>query len=98
MYAVIFSAQQSDDTDGYGEMAAKMVELGSNMPGFIGIESARNPDGFGITVSYWETEEDIARWKAETEHLVAQQRGRDQWYSSYTTRVAEVTREYSHPD
>jgi len=29
------------------------------MPGYLGVESVRGDDGFGITVSYWSTEEAI---------------------------------------
>lgn len=100
MFAVIFSSQQapvsqSGDGPSYAETADRMVELAQNQPGFLSIESARNADGSGITVSYWETEADIAAWKANAEHLIAQERGRTEWYSSYRTRVAKVTREYS---
>ena len=32
---------------------ACMLELARQQPGFLGVESARGEDGFGITVSYW---------------------------------------------
>lgn len=75
-------------------MADAMEKLAKTMPGFIGIESARGPDGFGITVSYWESETAIAAWKANAKHLVAQARGKDVWYQDYSVRVAQVTRAY----
>ena len=50
-YAVIFTSLQSDDLEGYHEMAAHMLELAHDQPGFLGVESAR--EGLGITVSYW---------------------------------------------
>ena len=95
-WAVIFTAQRTDgDDEAYETTAQRMVELGSAMPGFLGIESARGADGLGITVSYWQTEMDLLAWKHVTEHANAQQRGRSDWYSRYTTRIAHVTREYS---
>lgn len=97
-YAVIFSSRASDDTDGYGPMAARMIELASEQPGFLGIESARGQDGAGLTISYWETEAAIADWKRNAEHQLAQLRGREQWYTGYEVRVARVQRAYGFPN
>ena len=92
-YAVIFTNIKNDNDEGYAEMADKMVELGSQQPGFLGIESVR--DGLGITVSYWKDLESIKNWKKNTEHLVAQKLGRKKWYSAFKTRIAKVERDYS---
>jgi heme-degrading monooxygenase HmoA/GNAT superfamily N-acetyltransferase len=75
-------------------MAERMIELASRQPGFLGVESARNPDGFGITVSYWTTPEAISDWKANIEHLAAQDLGKRLWYSNFELRVAKVERAY----
>lgn len=56
-YAVIFTSRRTDGDNGYGTMAARMVELASAQPGFLGIESAR--EQIGITVSYWADLESI---------------------------------------
>jgi glutathione S-transferase len=94
--AVIFSSVRSAaDGEGYGAMAERMEALACEQPGYVGFESARNPDGTGITVSYWATETDAVAWKRVSEHLSAQNAGRDRWYDSYVVRVATVTREYS---
>jgi heme-degrading monooxygenase HmoA len=71
-----------------------MVELASQQPGFLGVESARTAGGLGITVSYWSSEEAIAAWKAHAEHAVAQETGQRVWYSDYHLRVARVERAY----
>lgn len=73
-YAVIFTSQRTDGDNGYGEMATKMVDLASEQPGFLGIESAR--EEVGITVSYWSDLESIKAWKANAEHQEAQSKGR----------------------
>lgn len=94
-YAVIFSSRRSPgDHDGYAQTAARMVELAGQQPGFLGAERARGEDGCGITVSYWDSEESIACWKAQHEHLTAQQEGRQQWYEAFEVRVARVERAY----
>ena len=95
-YAVVFSSQRTDGDHGYAAMADRMVELARQQPGFLGVESARGADGFGITVSYWASEADIAAWKQQTEHLVAQTLGRERWYAQYSLRVARVERAYGH--
>jgi heme-degrading monooxygenase HmoA len=93
-YAVIFTSLRSaQDGDGYGEMAQRMEELARQQPGFLGLESARDESGLGITVSYWQSLEAIAAWKANAEHLVAQRLGREKWYERFALRVCRVERE-----
>jgi heme-degrading monooxygenase HmoA len=91
-YAVIFTNELSNDTEGYSEMATKMEELAKQQPGYLGFESAR--DGLGISVSYWESLEAIQQWKENLEHLQAQHAGRKRWYQWYKTRICKVEREY----
>ncbi len=96
-YAVIFSSQQSADTEGYAAMASRMEQLAAEQPGYLGIESVRDASGKGITVSYWESLEAIRAWKAHAEHQVAQATGRARWYETYHLRVCRVQHEYSGP-
>jgi len=92
--AVIFSSQRTPGDEGYGAMAERMVELAREQPGFLGVESARDAEGFGITVSYWRDEAAIATWKAHGEHAVAQHLGWEKWYASFQLRVCRVEREH----
>ena len=91
-YAVIFTSRRTDNHNGYDDMAVRMVELAAQQPGFLGVESAR--EGVGITVSYWQDIASIKAWKANAEHLVAQQTGRSDWYVQYKTRIAKIERDY----
>lgn len=93
-YAVIFTSLRRDTEDGYGDTAEKMVRLAGGQPGFLGVESVREQNGCGITVSYWESLEAIDRWKHHPEHAKARQKGREEWYSSYKVRVCKVERDY----
>lgn len=97
-YAVIFTAQRTAGDHGYGAMAARMGDMALASPGCLGMESTRNEGGFGITVSYWRDEASILAWKADAQHLVAQQLGQDRWYTHYSLRVARVERHYSGPE
>jgi heme-degrading monooxygenase HmoA len=90
-YAVIFSSRMKE-SDGYGLMAEKMVELGSAQKGFLGIESARDSE-MGITVSYWDSLDAIKAWKDHAEHTVAQQLGYEKWYSGFALRISKVERD-----
>ncbi len=91
-YAVIFTSILSEKTNGYDQMAETMETLAKQQPGFIGIDSVK--EELGITISYWETLEDIKYWKANLDHLEAQILGKEKWYQSYKVRVCKVEREY----
>jgi len=96
-YAVIFTSQRTDADKGYGSTAERMLELAAQQPGYLGVESVRDGSGLGITVSYWESEQAIAHWRADAEHKIARETGRKQWYSHYELRVAKVERAYPMP-
>ncbi|MGZ4117039.1 MAG: antibiotic biosynthesis monooxygenase family protein [Bacteroidia bacterium] len=91
-YAVIFTSEKTETDNGYSEMAKKMEDLGKGQEGFLGIESASKD--ISITVSYWKDLESIRKWKMNTEHLSAQEKGREVWYKNYKTRICLVERDY----
>jgi heme-degrading monooxygenase HmoA len=96
-YAVVFSSVRAAAADdGYDAMAERMLELARGQPGFLGVESVRDADGCGITVSYWESQEAIRRWGAHAEHRLAQAGGRERWYAKYRLRVCRVEAEWGH--
>lgn len=96
-YAVIFTSQESADSAGYAQTAQRMIELAAQQAGYLGVESTRDANGLGITVSYWETKDAIVRWKANAEHQLAREAGRKRWYAHYELRVAKVERAYPMP-
>jgi heme-degrading monooxygenase HmoA len=99
-YAVIFTSTRppGSEGDGYAETADRMATLARSMPGYLGIESVRDGEGVGITVSYWSDEESIRSWKREAEHRAAQAEGKARWYEHYELRVAKVERAYAGPE
>ena len=92
-YAVIFTPTRTEGDNEYSKMADRMVELASQQDGFISLDSAR--EEIGITVSYWRNLESIKKWKANSEHKIAQQKGKSNWYKNYTVRITRVENEYS---
>tara|TARA_B100001059_G_C17772219_1_gene549101 strand:- start:778 stop:1089 length:312 start_codon:yes stop_codon:yes gene_type:complete len=91
-YAVIFTSKRTEGDNGYAEMSQLMDSLAKKQKGFIGVDSARND--IGITVSYWKNLEAIKNWKQQTDHLMAQKKGRTDWYSWYNVKICKVEREY----
>lgn len=91
-YAVIFTSLRTEGDNGYGDMSVRMVELASKQDGFLGIESAR--EEIGVTVSYWRDLASIKNWKNNTDHAVAREKGRQDWYSHFKVRIAKVERDY----
>ena len=97
-YAVIFSSlRNGEDEPGYAAAADRMLELAAQQPGYLGAESTRGADGFGITVSYWASEAAIAAWKHNAEHAATRNQGRKHWYAHFELRVARVERAYGKP-
>ena len=94
-YAVIFSSVRTEQDDqGYAAAADRMVQLASEQPGYLGVDSVRGATGVGITVSYWSSEAAIAAWRRHAEHTVVREQGRKSWYVEYELRVAKVERAY----
>ena len=92
---MIFASQRTgNDEAGYAEAAEAMVARAAAMPGYRGIQSARGPDGYGVTVSYWADEASARAWRDDPEHARIRDLGRARWYESYELIVAGVTRAY----
>lgn len=97
-YAVIFTSilrKNQDDSKSttYTSIAQSMHLLAQEQSGFLGLESAR--EEIGITVSYWKDLASISAWKAHSDHRLAQQMGRDEFYAAFHVRIAKVERHYS---
>ena len=97
-YAVIFRSRRAPDgLPSYEDAAERMDALARAMPGYLGHHSARGPDGVGITVSYWRTKDDIARWRAHPEHAAVIEAARRGWYDWTVSETALVERASRHP-
>jgi heme-degrading monooxygenase HmoA len=97
-YAVVFTSQRNGSGEAdYSTAAEAMFELVRQQPGFLGAESARGADGFGITVAYFDSEENIRHWRNQAEHAATRERGKREWYDHFEVRVAKVERAYNGP-
>ena len=94
MYAVIFKAKTKKLDDAYFKMAKCMRELAMNEYGcqeFTAVTEGSDE----IAISYWESLEQISKWKQNGEHLVAQKLGVEKWYENYTVEIVEILSTYS---
>ena len=95
-WVVIFTSRRSgEDAEGYARMADAMARLAPQQPGYLGLESTRDAEGVGITLSYWASEQEIHDWKRVAAHTEAQRLGHARWYTDFVTRIARVERAYT---
>jgi hypothetical protein len=95
MHVVVFVAEVADLDEEYGSLAIQLRDLALerfNCRRFIAVSE----NGEEVAVSWWESEDDIQRWRKHPLHVRAQQSGKVHWYSSYDVTVADVTRAYGH--
>lgn len=89
-YAVIFTSIRTLGDNGFGKVGDEIVNIVSKQKGFLGAESVRGEDGFGMTISYWDSLESINAWKNNNPHMKAKEMGKKMWYSKYMIRICKV--------
>lgn len=92
-FAVIFTSLRTAVDDRYGEVNDALEALAAEQPGFLGVESARGDDRFGISVSYWKDRAAIDGWARVLAHREAKAKGVSQWFAEYSIRIAKVEEE-----
>lgn len=94
MYVVIFRAQAQQLDAEYSSMAGKLRQMALDHYGCLDF-TAVSENGSEIALSYWPDEASIRNWKQASEHLLAQQFGRERWYRAYSVEVAHIGRRYA---
>ena len=98
MFAVIFEVIPTNDgKEEYLKIAAGLRKFLENRAGFISIErfQSLSSEGKILSLSFWENEESIAKWRNLLEHRNAQRKGKESLFHSYRIRVAQVVRDYT---
>ncbi|WP_456447687.1 antibiotic biosynthesis monooxygenase family protein [Thiolapillus sp.] len=93
MYAVIFRAVMAEPDDSYITTARRMRELAKERYGCREFTSVTE-NGVEISISWWDSEQQIQEWKNDPEHLQAQELGQKKWYRSYSVQIVKVIRTY----
>jgi heme-degrading monooxygenase HmoA len=101
MIAVIFEALPHPDKKGaYLDAAALLRPQLEKMEGFISIERFESlvTPGKILSLSFWEDEEAVRRWRNVDAHRKIQAQGRQRIFADYRLRVAQVLRDYGLND
>ena len=85
------------DQEEYGQRAGKLFEIVAAMPGFRGIRSYQSEDGEQLSLIEFDSQDSLAAWRDHAEHRVAQELGRQKYYSEYHLQICELVRE-SHKE
>lgn len=101
MIAVIFEVEPADGRkDDYLDIAAEMRPRLDGIEGFISVErfqSLTDPRKI-LSLSFFENEAAIARWRNLGAHRGAQAKGRGGVFDDYRLRIAHVIRDYGMVD
>lgn len=91
MHAVVFQFRPHPEHRGtYFEIVAELRPELQRVPGFLANErftSRSDPHGL-VSISLWEDEAAIRRWREHAGHRVAQLRGKREVFAGYRLRVA----------
>ena len=97
MIAVIFEVEPAAGRkDEYLDIAAEMRPMLDQIEGFISVErfqSLTDPRKI-LSLSFFEDEAAIARWRTMNAHRGAQTKGRQGVFDDYRLRIASVVRDY----
>lgn len=97
MIAVIFEVQPADGhLQSYLDIAASLKPLLETMPGFLSVERFQSLTDKGkyLSLSFWEDEAAVTRWRTTMLHRRAQAAGRAELFTNYRLRIAGVVRDY----
>lgn len=97
MYVVIFRARVRRLDAEYALMAAQLRSRALEQFGCLAFHAVTE-GAEEIALSYWPDLDSIRTWKADAEHLLAQQLGQQRWYEAYEVQIAQVLREYRQPE
>ncbi|MGH3430096.1 MAG: antibiotic biosynthesis monooxygenase family protein [Pseudonocardiaceae bacterium] len=104
MEIVLFRIRTREDInqEEYQHAFTRMLELVSQIPGFVDVEGFAGQDRSELAVARFESPEAIAAWRDQPEHVRTRQRGWDEFFTSYDVTIATVSRHYdwsvSHAD
>ena len=95
MVVVVFSIKLRPDLPEteYEETGARMGELASSMPGFLGMDYAA-VEGGELLVVRFDSHDALQAWHDHPEHVAAQKRGRERFFSDYRIEVCDEVCSY----
>ncbi len=97
MIAVIFEVEMKPGrAQEYFDLAASLRPELEKIDGFISVERFQSltQEGKYASLSFWRDREAVTAWRRHSVHEQAQQRGKQEIFTRYRIRVAEVERDF----
>lgn len=92
MIVTIFRSRLREEAQDYHEVAAQMLELARQMPGFVSFKTFRADDGERCSIVEFADWHSHDAWANHPRHREAQALGRADFYAEFSISVAEVAR------
>lgn len=95
LFAVVFEVKPNAARgDEYLQIAGSLRPELEKIPGFVENERfrSRSRNGYLLSLSLWDNEKAVVRWRTLEKHHAAQVRGRESVLDDYRIRVGETTR------
>jgi heme-degrading monooxygenase HmoA len=99
LVVITFRNRMAPDADPkeYEQRVGKLFAIVAAMPGFRGIRNYEGEDGEKLSLIEFDSHESLTDWRENAEHLVAQELGRQRYYSEYHLQICDLVRE-SHKE
>ena len=70
-----------------------MHAIVTNMPGFISVKMFTAEDGEVLALAEFDSLDALKAWEEHPAHVVAQQRGREEFFAEYCAQICSSIRE-----
>jgi heme-degrading monooxygenase HmoA len=101
MFCVLFEVHpKSEQLNSYLDYAKILRPELENVSGFVDNIRYRSltSNGLILSMSLWQDEKALVRWRTQAKHHDIQEKGREQVFIDYHLRVGEITRDSEIPD
>lgn len=93
MFVVVFRNRLREGVEAeYAEHAERIYQLALTMPGLVSSSDFRAEDGERLTIVEFRSAEELEAWRVQSEHLAAQQKGREHYFTEYSLQVCQELR------
>ena len=89
---VFRSRLRPENEAAYAGEAERVHALAAQMPGLVDVKGFTADDGERVTVVTFADEATHDAWRRQSDHVVAQGRGRGEFYSEYSLQVCSTVR------
>jgi heme-degrading monooxygenase HmoA len=81
---------------GYHELADDMERRARAMPGFVEFTTFTGDDGERVSIVIFDSVAHHNAWRDDPQHISANQRGIEEFYTEYQITVTQVVRQHTH--